>query len=340
MAKRFGYLIGIAILCLVFGLLQRRYGAGSKSEKWYSYQTFAFNTDCTLQLLAKDEASADKAAGECIRLLAEMSATLNRFNQESEVSRFNALEADVPFNCNDFLWRAFMAAREASTLTDGAFDVTVGPLVAYWKGVAAGKAADEQERLACLARTGMDKLRLDESAQTVTKLVGGVQVDFGGLAKGLALELVRQRLQEAGVAQCVLNFGGNIYVKRAEGASSGVAVRDPRIGDGEGNSNEETLCVVTQCDGRFAATSSNEFRALSPGKISHIIDPRTGMAVQTMLSVTAIAPEGAMSDYLSTAVFVGGISLAEKIAAECPGVGFVILDGDGYRHCIGAVEVE
>ena len=332
MAKRFGYLVAIAVLCLVFGLLQRRFGAEARAEKWYTYRTFAFNTDCTLQLQAKEEALAGKAAGECLHLLAEMGAALNRFDPASDVSRFNALEAGALLQCDEILWDAFAAAREASALTDGAFDVTVGPLVAYWKAVADGKAPDEESRLAALARTGMDKLAFDGERRSVTKLADGVKADFGGLAKGLALELVRQRLLAAGIEHCLLNFGGNIYVSRREGEASGVAVRDPRCG--------ETLCVVSRCSGRFVATSSDEFRALSPGKISHIVDPRTGMSVQTMLSVTAVASGGAASDYLSTAVFVGGIPLAERIAAARPDVGFVILDGEGEVHCIGSVEVE
>ena len=80
------------------------------------------------------------------------------------------------------------------------------------------------------------------------------------------------------------------------------------------------------------ATSSDAHRALSPGRVSHVIDPRTGQPADSLLSATAVAPNGAASDYLSTAAFVGGVELARRMAAARPTTAFILLDRKGELH--------
>ena len=315
----------VVILILFFGgvLLWR----AQPRATWHTYRTFAFNTDCWLKIYCASTARANAAASECLALLTALHLDLNCFSETSAVSQFNQAPAGTPFPCNRYLWAAFDAARQAYEETDGAFDVTIGPLMAYWRAVAKGEQeADENVFLGTRARVGFNKLAFDDKARTVTKTVEGMSVDFGGLAKGLALDIVREQLKLNGLVHFQMNFGGNLFLSMPEGEASTVAISDPRE---EG----KLLYSLKDCNDRFVATSSDAHRALAPGKVSHVIDPRTGQPAEALLSATAATIYGSASDYLSTAVFVGGVEMARKLAEIRPTT-FVLLDRNGELHLI------
>ncbi|MBQ4479206.1 MAG: FAD:protein FMN transferase [Victivallales bacterium] len=300
----------------------------SDAAEAYTYSVYAFDTKCSLTLWG-DKASADQVAAEAIQIINRLHATLNRYDDESELARFNAVPADSPFACSDMLWQAFDAAREAYQLTDGAFDITIGPLMAFWKQVACHPEQPTlPEELAIVKeRVGLDKLIFDETAHMVTKTRNGISVDFGGLAKGLALDLVRPLLDRPGITRANLDFGGNLYLDNPAGlpAAGEILIRAPRLGD---HASGEMLGKITNANRRFIATSANTERPLlaTNGRfIGHIMDPRTGNPVMTMEQVTAITTSGVYSDIFSTAVFIGGLPLAECLAGKIPDTGFVLL---------------
>ena len=335
MLRRLAILGVVLLICLTGGLLSRGcLKPTAPKATWRTYRTFAFNTDCWVKIHCADAARADRAAAECLALLAELHNDLNRFDEGSAVSQFNRAPADAPFPCCDNLWRAFMAAKQGHEETDGAFDVTIGPLMAYWRAIAKGeREPDEKIFSDARARTGFDKLAFNMVEHTVTKTAEGLQADFGGLAKGLALDLVSNLLKTNKLDKFLLNFGGNICLNLPEGEAANVAVSDPRE---EGR----LLCDIQACNGRSVATSSDAHRALSPGKISHVIDPRTGEPADTLLSATAVAADGASSDFLSTALFVGGEPLARQILQRRPEYGFLLLDKAGNVLPLGNITID
>ena len=340
MSRRIAILGAVILLCLAVGPLLRRLARAPQPEKalWRTYRTFAFNTDCWIKLRYASEEESNATARECVLLLADLHNDLNRFDGESAVSQFNRAPAHIPFPCNDNLWWAFMDAQKAYRETDGAFDVTIGPLMAYWRDVAQGKREPDEAALqAARARVGFDKLSFDVVARTVTKTVEGLQVDFGGLAKGIALDYVRSLLEPFHspdeIEGYLLNFGGNVCLALPEGDADAVAVSDPRE---EGR----LLCNLKACNGRFVATSSDAHRALSPGKVSHVIDPHTGQPAETLLSATAVTADGTSSDCLSTALFVGGAPLARKILQRHPEYGFLLQDKAGNLIPLGNITTD
>ena len=329
MFRRIAILAAVLLLCLAGGLLQRGCRKPAPKALWHTYRTFAFNTDCWIKLRDASEEGANATARECILLLASLHNDLNRFDAESAVSQFNRAPAHIPFPCNDNLWRAFMDAQRAYRETDGAFDVTIGPLMAYWHDVAQGKREPDEAALqAARACVGFDKLSFNMAAHTVTKTAEGLQVDFGGLAKGIALDLASNLLKTNELDKFLLNFGGNIHLALPEGEADDVAVGDPR-------EENRLICNIKACNGRFVATSSDAHRALSPGKVSHVIDPRTGQPAEALLSATAVTLDGASSDYLSTALFVGGEKLARHLIQTRPDDGFLLIDRNGRTISLG-----
>ena len=296
-------------------------GAGDARE--YTY--FIFNTTCRF-VFTGPEKDAQQAAGDAQRICQRLHDTLNYFDPSSELSRLNAAPADTPFACSDLMWEAILAARRAWRLTDGAFDVTVGPLMALWRRHAADGTTPAPDELAAVRqRVGFQRLSLDETARTVTKTADGMRLDFNGLAKGLALDLARTVADRPAFTACLLDFGGNLYLRQPDGAPGAGQVAIRPLVDGDA-----PLAILAGCNHRFIATSSNAERPLADGKrpVGHILSPATGLPVEACLSATAVTASGADSDALSTAVFVGGPALAQTIARRLPRSGFAILSKD------------
>ncbi|MBO4619585.1 MAG: FAD:protein FMN transferase [Victivallales bacterium] len=308
----------------------------------HTYAFFAFDTQCSLMLWG-NEAVTDSAATSAIQLLNRLHATLNRYDEDSELAHFNDAPANEPFACSDLLWEAFTAAQDAYRQTEGVFDVTVGPLMAFWKQTAATpEQLPSPEKLAeakqCI---GFDKLVLDEEAHAVTKTVAGMSVDFGGLAKGLALDLVRPLLAQPGITRMMLDFGGNLYLDSPDNLPNAGEVRisDPRTGD---HLVGKMLGSLTDANHRCIATSANSERPIAMGKrsIGHIMNPWTGMPADALEQVTAVTPRGVDSDVFSTAVFIAGPELARKLVEECPATGFILLPHDDIPQAVGSATLK
>ena len=291
----------------------------------YEFLTAIFNTDCKLVLFGK-RMEVRKAYQKTSEQLFRLHNALNRFDEKSELSRFNALPAASPFQCSEELWNAFMVAREAFEETDGAFDVTIGPLMDFWrKNPNSSPEEINGELTELLTCVGMDKLLFDDEAHTITKKVNGVKVDFGGLAKGLALDMAKACLLENSVANCYLDFGGNIYQALPDDHPNRdkCAIADMRDAD-----KTAPRVMLNGTAGKFIATSANTYRAISKDSerpIGHIMDPVTGRPAQSqMISATAVADTGWRSDAFSTAVFAKGPALAEKISTNNQNCAFLI----------------
>ncbi|MBR4125576.1 MAG: FAD:protein FMN transferase [Victivallales bacterium] len=307
----------------------------------HNYTVFAFDTQCNLVLWG-DTTVTDAAATPAIRLLTRLHDTLNRYDDASELAHFNAAPVDIPFACSDLLWEAFIAARNAWQQTDGVFDVTIGPLMAFWKQTAASpdqspspEALDEAQ-----SRVGFEKLVLDEEAHTVTKTVEGMSVDFGGLAKGLALDMVRPLLSQPGISRMLLDFGGNLFIENPNDLPNAgeVLIRDPRAGD---HTSGKMLGRLTDANHRCIATSANSERPIASGTrpIGHIMNPRTGEPATSLEQVTAITPRGVDSDVFSTAVFIDGPELARRLFEQCPDTGFILLPPNATPQTIGVASL-
>lgn len=314
----------------------------SQAAPFHTYILFAFDTNCTLTLWG-DEKVTSEAASSAIQLLNRLHATLNRYDEDSELAHFNAAQANTPFPCSDLLWQAFTSAQEAYRQTDGVFDVTVGPLMSFWKQAAAKpEQPPSPEKLAeAQNRVGFGKLVLDEQTHTVTKTVADMSVDFGGLTKGLALDLVQPLLTQAGITRMMLDFGGNLYLENPDELPNAgeVQIRDPRAGD---HSTGKMLGALTDANHRCIATSANSERPIATGKrsIGHIMNPWTGMPADTLEQVTAVTPRGVDSDIFSTAVFIAGPDLARKLAEQCPETGFILLPHDDIPLAVGSATLK
>ncbi|MEO1368059.1 MAG: FAD:protein FMN transferase, partial [Acidobacteriota bacterium] len=228
----------------------------------------------------------------------------------------------------------FGAALELGQLTGGALDVTIAPLVEAWgfgpDGVAT--TAPEAEQLAALVETvGLDKLTLDAEAGTLRKSVPDLYCDLSSLAKGYAVDRVLERLLADGFDDVLVEIGGEVRTsgRNVEGAPWRLGIESPFAVPGQ-------VQRVLSLENEALATSGDyrSYREIDGRRVSHLIDPRTGLPVEhKVASVSVVAPTCMRADALATALMVMGEDEGFELA-EREGVAalFLVRDGESFAE--------
>lgn len=195
-----------------------------------------------------------------------------------------------------------------SRFTDGAFDITIAPIMDAWDFIGEHPHVPSRAELdRLLAYTGSDRISLSDGEVRIDK---GTAIDLGAIAKGYASSRIAAILEENGIDSAKVSLGGNVYVRgtRPDGAAWRIAIQDP-------NHDDSYLCVISLVD-EFAITSSGSQRYFEKDGVRyyHILDPRTGdVARSGLTSASIICQDGSMGDALSTATFVMGLDAAVRL---------------------------
>ncbi len=250
---------------------------------------------------------------DILKALQEVDSSLSMFNKESTISKINRNEAatlDKPF------LYLFSKAMDISEATDGAFDITVAPLVNAWGfGFKEQKWPDEHTVDSLLAFVGYKKVAL--KANKIEKQDPRTMIDMSAIAKGYGADAVAQILDNAKAENYMVEIGGEVVVKgkNDKGGLWRIGVVNPN--DTTGNTNQYT-CVL-QLDNCATATSGNyrNFYYKDGKKYAHTIDPRTGHPVQhDIISATIIAPRCYEADAYATAFMVMGLDKAKEVLGK------------------------
>ena len=233
----------------------------------------------------KMEAAIDAAFDEVRRL----DDLLSNYRPGSEWSEVNRNAAERPVKVSPELFQLLEKCLEYSRESEGAFDITVGPLMKVWgfyKGT--GHLPHRPEIAAALAKVGYRHIILDRAARTVRFDRAGVEMDPGGIGKGYAVDRMVEVLRKNGVrAALVAGSGSSIYGMGAppdEPRGWPVKIKDPW-------DNRKTRAEVWLKDSSMSTSGSYEKFFRAEGKIyAHIMDPRTGYPAQGSVSVSVIAP--------------------------------------------------
>ncbi len=306
----------LLILCLVLRCKKGMYGK--------NYTLAVFNTMGSVSLWDRDEQVLDKAFQEIMFELQGLHNVINAYDAKSELHRLNDNAFKEPFVCSDALWNIIVASREAFALTEGAFDPTVGAVMRLWGFHKKKESLPNQEEItAALEKVGLNKVQFDDNAHSAHFPVEGMALDFGGIAKGYAIDIAKTILDKYGIDMYMIDLGGNLLLsEKVPGGEEAfkVSIRDPN--------DKNAVARVLRLKGCAVATSGNyeRSRIIQGRKIGHIMDPATGTPVTQFASVTAITKRGVHSDVFATAVFVRGMPLAERFCQSVPGTDFVILE--------------
>lgn len=307
------FLIGIPlVLAAIFGGLYFKQPTEYKSEEFLmdtlvSISTFGTDTD----LLQKATLDAFAEMRRLAELTDRFSAADTASQSTSDVDKVNKMAGIKPVQVDPDVFAMIQASQEYFVLTQGAFDITVGPLMDLWGfGKNEQHVPDAQELKQALALVGGNNLVLDKNNRTVFLTKPGMSLDLGAVAKGYALEKAAFVLQQSGITRALINAGGNVRVigKKAKNTPWKVGIQDPRA--------SSELIGVLDLDNEAATTSGDYNRTftLDGKQYHHIISPLTGFPANSSISVTVVTPDAFKGDLLSTTLFLLNSAEALKLA--------------------------
>ncbi len=265
--------------------------------------------------------------------LARFDGSLSTFNDTSTITRINRGERLVP---DSLFTTVFRRAEEISRETQGAFDITVAPLVNAWGfGFKKGRFPDSLMVDSLRQFVGYEKVLLD-SLGRVVKQDARTMLDCSAIAKGYAVDVIADLLQRRGVKNLMVAIGGEVVVRghNEQGHPWRIGINRPV--DDSLSVNQE-LQMVLQITGVGVATSGNyrNFYYRGGKKYAHTIDPTTGYPVQhQILSSTVIAPDCLTADAYATSFMVMGLEKAKQCVAAHPELDACFI----YADSIGALK--
>ncbi len=309
-AARFGgRLLGAGLMSVL------AVGAGLAQEpERYDYAESVMGTEFRILVYAASARAADSAATAAFTRARDLDASLSDWISDSELNRLSSLAGlDTCAHVSPELLEVLSRSQQVAQLTDGGFDVTVGPLTRLWRrAMRRGELPSEASLQGAREAVGYRKLRVDTARKCARLTARDMRLDLGGIAKGYAADEMLKTLKSHSLSAALVDAGGDIAVGDAPPGGSGWLVETSTI-----NKKGRLVTKSFSLSNTAVATSGDRYRYLEVDGVrySHIVDPRTGRGITTRRLVTVLAPSGIEADALASAISVMGIEglrLADK----------------------------
>lgn len=279
-------------------------------------------------LYAPDEAAGKKAALAAFARVAELNRIMSDYDPTSELMRLCKQAGGEPVRVSKELFDVLERAEEIARATDGAFDISIGPVVRLWRKARRTRQLPDAERLKeALARVDFSKIRLDRDRRTVRLLLMGMLLDLGGIAKGYAADAMLVVLAAHGIDRALVAAGGDVTVAEAPPGRKGWTVGIAPLKDPSG---PPTHLLTLRRAGVSTSGDAEQYVEIDGKRYSHVADPRTGLGLNGRRSVSVIAPRGMDADALATAACVLGPEKGLAFLESRPGIeGIYVWEADG-----------
>ena len=323
--------MGRLVVMWLVGMALQAIPSTASTLKRFEFTQTEMAVPIRIVLYATDDATAAAAAKAAFTRFHELNAIFSDYDPQSEVRRLcDASSEGKPVRVSEDLWRVLVRALALSTRSDGAFDVTIGPVVRLWRSARRTKELPSPQSLqGALSRVGYRWVRLHPEQRTVELLRPKMRLDFGGIAKGYAVDEGMKAIRDRGISRMMVEAGGNIGLgdppSEQRGWRIGIAPRDIH------SPARQYLWLS-----HLAISTSGDLwqhAVISGIRYSHLIDPQTGMALTDHSSVTVVGPDGLSTDGLSSAVAVLGPEKGLKLIENTPGAAaFIVRTIDGKEQ--------
>jgi thiamine biosynthesis lipoprotein len=280
-------------------------------------------------LYAPDADSANAAARAAYARIKQLNGIMSDYDPESELMQLCRTAGSgkaVPVSPD--LLAVLSHALALSKKSDGAFDVTVGPLVRLWRKARRTKTFPTEEELAAArAVIGYRHIRINGEARTVELLKPGMQLDLGGIAVGYAIDDVLGLLKTRGVSSALIDGSGDIGVSDAPPGKTGWRIGIAPLDAEQAPSRYVILrnAAVTTSGDAF------QFVEIDGKRYSHIVDPTTGLGLTDHSSVTLLARNCTIADSYTKAVAVLGRKRGLELIDETPGAAAIVVRAPGGK---------
>jgi FAD:protein FMN transferase len=297
----------------------------------YHHEASRMSMAClyTIEAYGRDAEGLPRILEDAFDEVDRIDRLMSHYKGDSELSRINLNAARHPVVVDPELFDFISTALDYNRESDGAFDITVGPLMKAWgffRGEGRVPAGDE---LAAVQRhVGSAHVILDRGVRSIVFDEPGVELDLGGIAKGYAVDRVVNLLRRRNVAAALVSAGGStIYGLGAPPAHDGwdVDVQDPI--------DARKIALTVELKDRALSVAGTSEKSFEAGGVrySHIMDPRTGRPVQGVLSAVVLTSSGTAGDALDDAFFVLGPARARAYLRQWPNTEVVFFLPDRTR---------
>jgi thiamine biosynthesis lipoprotein len=262
-------------------------------------------TIARIMVTAEDSQQANQAISAAFEKIFHIEKLMSDYDPNSQLSQVNQNGFEKPVQVDAALFEVLAAAKGYSCLSDGAFDVTIGPVVQLWRTAKEDNITPDARALKkAKEAVGYENLILDTENKTVQFAKEGMFLDLGGIAKGYAIDQAIDILRDSGVNGAMVDIGGDLrcFGTPANGKKHWlIGLQDPAAED-------EKILLTLNMDDMAIATSGDyrRFVMIDDKKHSHIVNPATADSANDLSSVTLIAPTAMAADALATAVTVLG----------------------------------
>lgn len=291
----------------------------------YHRKQYQMGTIVELTVVASSENVADDAMDAGFTEIRRLDDLLSVYKENSEYSKINQMAGIEAVAVSSETLELIQKGLEAGKMTEGGFDIAIGPAVKLW-GVTDSKHIPTPEELARIKPlVDMNNVIVDPSRRTVFLKLKGMRIDSGGNGKGFAADKVKIVLQKHGIQSGIVALAGDLKVfgKKPDGELWRVGISHPR-------KKGEVLAYLDLTDQAISTAGDYERFFERNGVIyHHIFDPRTLQPARDCQSVSIVSGEGIISDSLDTGIFVMGSEKGMKLIETLPYLGGVIVDRDG-----------
>lgn len=300
---------------------------GHKDEPYQHNSGYIFGTSYNITYQCADDHKKDIE-----KVLADVDASLSPFNDTSIITHVNRNEEVV---LDKLFLDVFRLAQKINEDTEGAFDITVAPLVNAWGfGFKNGVNSDEKVIDSLRQVVGLHKVRLE--GDKIVKTDPRVMLDCSAIAKGYGVDVVANLLRKFGIKNFMVEIGGEVVTSGVNRERMPWRIGVTKPTDDSLSINNELQTVINVTD-KAMATSGNyrNFYYKGGRKYAHTIDPKTGYPVQhSILSATVITNDCATADAYATSFMVMGLEKSKKVLERHPEmmVYFIYSDEKGQNQ--------
>lgn len=271
--------------------------------------------------------NADKASNAMESGISEISRIEQLFTTFSETSltnKINRYAGVSPVTVCEEMFQLIKRSLAISSVTDGAFDITYGSVEkSFWNFDTTMQSLPDPARAAQSVRLiNYRNVILDEKNFTVFLKEKGMRIGFGGIGKGYAAEQAKIVMKQSGIESGIVNASGDLctWGVQADGNPWTIGIANP--------DNAELPFSYLNISDKAIATSGNyaKYVVIDGKKYSHTINPKTGMPVSGIKSVTVIAPHAELADAMATPVTIMGVKAGLNLINQLPHLGCIIID--------------
>ena len=291
----------------------------------YVFEKPEMGSPFTITIYGDDSASIAQAAAAAFDTAEKLNAVLSDYIDSSEISRLTATSGQhrwVPVSppLFDILQRSLQAA----VLSNGAYDITIGPVVRLWRQARkTHRFPDSVALRKALSRTGYRYLHLDTLKRAVLLDKEGMRLDIGGLGKGFVAQIALDLIRRKGYPIAMVNAGGKIVTGEVPPGKKGWV-----IGINAPEEKDVLLPSFLLLKNMAVATSGDiyQYVELDGKRYSHIVDPATGIGLTRRRNVTALARDGTEADWLATACSVLSWRKSLRLISRLPGTALLVTE--------------